>query len=146
DRGHQVAERYPAALLHVDDPTPKLLALALVRAKVFDVVDRQFLHGHPSSSSIPYARASTCNGCTGRFPVASSIAPFARWQSPATNCASLSAIRSISGFAIRFARSTFSARSPHVPSIALHRSTTSTCAPVSAITSRLFGPICCARE
>ena len=51
----------------------------------------------------------------------------------------------MSGAAMRWAISTLAARSPHVPSMALHRSTTETCAPVGASRSRLFDPICWAR-
>ena len=46
----------------------------------------------------------------------------------------------MSGFATRFAISRFSARSPHVPSIAEHRSTILTFAPVSSMSCLLFGP------
>ena len=73
------------------------------------------------------------------------MALLARWQSPPTSCASDSRTFSMSGFAIFFAISTFSARRPHVPSMAEQRSIIVTLAPVSSMSCLLFGPICCAR-
>ena len=48
------------------------------------------------------------------------MAVFESWQSPATSSVSASLIVSINGFATWRAISTFSARSPQVPSIAEH--------------------------